>query len=76
MHTQRRRSHTFTEGTFDEIRIKYDKTQQFLSPDINQHRNANLIRQSSAGSPETRKVDNKSPILQTLRRKFLSQGLY
>jgi len=81
--TQRRRSHTFTEGTFEEVAKLHHGNKNLLLPqnvttttETGAKSKNDLIRQRSSGSPDLRKTDDRSPILQKLHRKFFSQGFH
>ncbi|XP_066918429.1 uncharacterized protein [Clytia hemisphaerica] len=66
--TERRRSHTFSEGVFDEAVKAHE---DLLSPET--AKKNDLCRQYSEGSPASlKRTDTRSPILQKLHKKFFS----
>ena len=69
--TERRRSHTFTEGVFEEVIANHLQT---TSQQQQQQKNDLSRQRSLGGSPETRNKETRSPILLHLHKKFFSHG--
>ena len=74
---ERRRSHTFTEGTFEEAIDSRIASSTPSNEKLFNKKKIDLCRQRSVGSPAASDVksrDTRSPILQHLHKKFFSHG--